>query len=252
MKVNVRLLLQTALLLVLCVVLQFLRGTAVYVTETIVSMVLIISVLSAGFLSAAVIAVLLPLFSWWIIGSAVLNAHPVIVLMMILGNLIQVGLFWFFAVWLSGRMPAPKPVSLSDPRFRRVLLTAAAASVLWGALSLAFLSSFASVLQLTSFTPALVLTLVMIAGVFLIFVCLWALFVRCPRFWAPVTGLILSSAAKALFLWLTVNKGILTSEEVRNAGMNFSVTPLLTALLGSLLACLIWIPIKKHLTEEKK
>lgn len=249
MKLNTRLLLQTALLLALGIAVQFLQSVSVYAAETIVSLILVISVLTGGFLSAAVIAVIVPLFSWWITGSAPVNAHPVIVLFLILANLIQVGLVWVFGVWLRKKLPAAKTLSLSSHRFRQVLLIALAASTLWGAVTLAFLSSFASVLQITSITPALIMTLVMVVGVFLVFVCLWAVAARFPACWSPIVGIILSAVAKALFLWLIVDKLILTSAESEAYRIYFTVTPLLTALLGSLAAFLIWLPIKKHLEK---
>lgn len=249
MKVNVRLIAQTALLLAVCVAVQFLRSTSVYVTESIVSLVLVLSVLTGGFFSAAVIAVIVPLTSWWITGSAIVNAHPLIVLWQIAANLLQVGLVWLFARWLRKKAPRTTAVKLSDSRFRLVILVALVACVLWGAVSLSFLSSFASVLQIPSITPALILTLVMIAGVFLVFVCLWALAARFPDVWSPIAGMVLGAVAKAMFLWLTVDKLTLTPAETASVGIEFSVTPLLTALLGSLVAFLVWLPLRKHLEK---
>ena len=100
MKINVRLIVQTVLLLVLCIAVQFLRSSSVYLTESVVSIVLVLSVMTGGFLSAAVVAVVVPLTSWWITGSAVISAHPLIVLCLIGANLIQVELVWLFAVYL--------------------------------------------------------------------------------------------------------------------------------------------------------
>lgn len=249
MKKSTRTILQTALLLLLCIGVQFLKSTSVYLSETVVSIVLILSVLTGGFFSAAVIAVIVPLTSWWITGSPVISSHPLIVFCLMGGNLIQVGLVWLFAVWLRKKMPKTEALHFSDSRFRLVLIVALVASVLWGAVSLSFLSSFASVLQVPSIGPALILTLVMICGVFLVFVCLWALVARFPDVWSLIAGTVLGAVAKAVFLWLIIDKAILTPAEVSEVNLEFSVTPLLTALLGSLVAFLIWLPLKKRLEK---
>lgn len=100
MNPKVRLLCRTALLLALCIASQFLKNLSVYITGSIVNAILILATLSCGLWSGAAISVIAPLTSWWITGSPIMNALPVIVPCVMAGNLILV-----LAVWLLARRP---------------------------------------------------------------------------------------------------------------------------------------------------
>ncbi len=250
MKWNVRLLCRTALLLALCIASQFFKNTSVFLTGSVVNTILIIATLSCGLLSGAAISVIAPLTSWWITGSPIMSAYPTIVPSVMVGNLILVAFVWLFAKWLKKRMPESKKMSFSDGRFRQVLLLVLIACILWAALTIAFISSLASVLQIGKTSPLLIVSLVMIAGVFLVFVSLWALVARMPQSWTLVAGMVIGSVVKALFLWLVIVKIILPAGAPEQVKMTFSVTQLLTSLIGSAIAFLVWIPLKKVFSEK--
>ena len=251
MKLNVQLLLRTALLLALCIASQFLKNASVYITGSIVNTVLIIATLSCGFWSASAISVIAPLTSWLITGSPVMSAYPAIVPVVMLGNIILVAFVWLFARWLAKRMPAAEKLSFKDNRFRLVALIVLIACALWSALTIAFISSLASLLNVSS-TPLLVVSLLMVAGVFVVFLGLWALVCRFPQTWSLVAGMVIGSVVKAIFMWLLIVKIILPEAAPEAVKLTFSVTQLLTALIGSLLAFLVWLPIRKIVPEEKK
>lgn len=249
MKINVRLLCRTALLLALCIASQFLKNTSVYITGPIVNAILILSTLSCGFFSGAAISVITPLTSWWITGSPIMSAHPAIVPCVMMGNLLLVTSTWLFARWLKSKLPDTERMRFSDNRFRIVLIVALVACVLWAAVTLAFISSLASALQIEEISSLFIVALVLIAGVFLVFVCLWALVARFPQTWSFIAGMVIGSVVKAIVMWLLIVKIILPNAAPDAIKMTFSVTQLLTALLGSVFAFLIWMPLKKWISE---
>lgn len=251
MKINVRLLCCTALLLALCIASQFLKNTSVYITGSVVNTILVIATLSCGFLSGAAISVIAPLTSWWITGSPIMGAYPAIVPCVMVGNLILVAFVWFFAKWIGKRMPVAEKLTFSDSRFRLVVLIVLIACALWSAITIAFISSLSSALQISATSPLLIVSLVMVAGVFLVFLCLWALVCRFPQSWSLIAGMVIGSVVKALFMWLVIVQIILPEAAPDAVKITFSVTQLLTALIGSLLAFLVWIPLKKTGFGEK-
>ena len=204
MKINVRLLCRTALLLALCIASQFLKNTSGYITGSVVNTILIVATLSCGFLSGATIGAIAPLTSWWITGSPVMSAYPAIVPCVMVGNLILVASVWLFAKWL--KMPTAEKLSFSDGRFRLVVLIALIACALWSALTIAFISSLSSALQISATSPLLIVSLVMVAGVFFVFVALWALVCRFPQSWSLIAGMVIGSVVKALFMWLVIDR----------------------------------------------
>ncbi len=251
MKLNVKLLLRTALLLALCIASQFLKNASVYITGSLVNTILIIATLSCGFWSATAIGVIAPLTSWLITGSPIMSAYPAIVPSVMAGNLIMVAFVWLFASWMHNRIPQAEKLSFRDGRFRLVALIVFIACALWAALTIAFVSSLASLLNVSA-TPLLIVSLLMIAGVFLIFLCLWALVSHFPQTWSHIAGMVIGSVVKAAFMWLVIVKIILPEAAPEAVKLTFSVTQLLTALLGSLLAFLVWLPIKKITAEGTK
>lgn len=174
MKINTRQLVQTALLLALCIVFQCLKGFSVYITGSAVNAVLIIATLSVGLYSGLLIAVIAPIVAFFLGATPIMNLIPWMIPIIMTGNSIIV-----VAVWLLQKKNLP-------------------------------------------------------------------------------VGLLAGSVCKATFLWLTVWYVILplfqtNIPEAKRAGMvasvqtTFSVTQLITALIGSVLAFLIWKPLKKYL-----
>lgn len=251
MKLNIRLLCRTALLLALCIASQFLKNTSVYLTGSVVNAILILATLSCGFLSGAAISVIAPLTSWWITGSPVMSAYPLIVPAVMAGNLMLVALVWLFARFLAKKMPAAKPLSRDDGQFRVVLILALVAAALWASVTVAFLSTLASLLQVSSVSPLLIASLIAITGSFLLFTCLWLLISRFPNTWALIAGMTLGSVLKAILMWLVIVKLILPDGAPDTVRLTFSVTQLLTALIGSFVAFLVWLPLRKALGKEQ-
>lgn len=259
MKINIRILCRTALLLALCIASQFLKNTSVYITGTIVSIILIVSVLSCGLLSGAVISVITPLTSWWITGSLLISAIPLLLPCIMLGNLIIVFSVWFFSAFLGRRVPTAERIQTNDNRFRLVLTVCLVAAVLWAAASIAFLSSLSAVLQLEKTSPLVWMSLISSIGVFLFFVLLWMLCCRFPKTWLLIAGCVVGSVVKAAVMWLLIVKAVLPSffpgsglpeTMLSVASSQFSITQLITALLASVIVVLIWTPLEKFLGKQ--
>ena len=254
MKPNVRRLCRTALLLALCIAAQFLKNTSVYLTGPVINAILILATLSCGLWSGAALSIVTPLTSWLITGSPIMSAYPLIVPCIMVGNLILALFVWLFGVRLAAKLPETQKLALSDAHFRSGLAVALVAAALWGSIGIAFLASFGELMQL-SLTPLLLVLLIALGGCFAFFAGLWVLAAKLPRSWTLIAGLVFGSVVKALFLWLTIARGILSNapalsaQAVAVAKTTFSITQLLTALLGSAVALLIWLPLRKLLTR---
>ena len=164
---NTKTIARTGALLAICIVFQLFKGVSVYITGPAVNAVIIIAVLSAGFLSGTIIAVIAPLVAFLVGATPILQMIPLMLPVIMFGNwLMAVGAYYY--------------------------------------------KKNSSVLSL-------------IAG----------------------------SAVKAAFLWLTVWYVMLPlfGQNVPDPAkaamkMTFSVTQLVTALIGSALAVMIWKLIK--------
>lgn len=251
MKINVRLLCRTALLLALCVASQFLKNTSVYLTGPVVNAVLILATLSCGFFSGAAIALITPLTSWWISGSPVMSAYPAVVPSVMGGNLLLVACVWLFALWLGKKIPQTERLRFSDSRFRIVAVIAAVACALWSGITLAFLTVFSSAFDIEGISSVFLTALGLIIGAFLVFLCLWALVARFPQTWSLIAGMVIGSVVKAVAMWVVIVRVILPQAAPEAVKLTFSVTQLITALLGSAVAFLVWIPLKKAISGGK-
>lgn len=264
MKINIRILCRTALLLALCIASQFLKNTSVYITGSIINAILIISVLSCGLLSGVAISVITPLTSWWITGSPLISAMPLLLPCIILGNLIIVCSVWCFSTWLGKRVPAAERITTKDSRFRLVLTVCLVAAVLWAGASIAFLSTLSSIselMQLSTASPLTWMSLISSVGIFLFSVLLWVLCCRFPKTWLLIAGCVVGAVLKSGVMWLLIVKGVLPAffpgsglpdAALAVASTQFSITQLVTALLGSVLAVLIWTPLGKFLKKPEQ
>ena len=259
MKINIRILCRTALLLALCIASQFLKNTSVYITDTIINAILIVSVLSCGLLGGTIISVITPLTSWWITGSPLISAIPLLLPCIMLGNLIIVFFVWFFFRWLGKHVPTAERIQTSDSRFRLVLTVCLVAAVLWAGASIAFLSALSAVLQLDKTSPLIWMSLISSIGVFLFFVLLWMLCCRFPKTWLLIAGCVVGSVVKAAVMWLLIVKAVLPAffpasglpeTMLSVASVQFSVTQLVTSLLASVIVVLIWAPLGKYLEKQ--
>lgn len=89
-KNNVNTITSTSLLLAICVVSQFIKNINVYVTGSIVNTCLIISVLYCGCYSGVILSVVTPITSFFITGSPIIMAVPIIMPLIMIGNIILV------------------------------------------------------------------------------------------------------------------------------------------------------------------
>lgn len=249
MKINTKMLCRAAILLALCIASQFLKNTSDYITGPIINAILIIATLSCGFIGASAIGLITPLTAWLITGSPIMSSYPAIVPCVMLGNVILVSCVWLFSQWLQKKFVTTSRLKLSDPMFRTVILIALIACALWTAIMIAFFSTIASALEVDA-SALLVMTLLSVVGVFLVFVCLWALAARFPTAWMMIAGMVIGSILKALFMWLMIVQTILPAATDSSVKLAFSVTQLLTALIGSAIAFLVWIPLKKLIPYE--
>lgn len=177
MKITTRHLVQTALLLALCIVFQCLKGISVYITGSAVNAVLILATLSVGLHSGLLIAAAAPIVAFFLGATPVMNLIPWMIPVIMAGNAILV---------LAVRLFQNKHL---------------------------------------------------------------------------IPGLLAGSVCKAGFLWLCVWYVILPlfqgnipapKQEVMITTIKatFSLTQLITALIGSVLAFLIWKPLHKYLKAE--
>ena len=92
MKITTKQLVQTALLLAICIVSQFFKGGGtffvIFVTGAIINACLIIAGLSCGMLCAAILAIITPITAFFIAASPVTAAIPAIVPCIMIGNLL--------------------------------------------------------------------------------------------------------------------------------------------------------------------
>lgn len=170
-----RRLVQTALLLALCLCFQLLKSISVYITGPLVNMVLIIAALSCGWQSGVIIGCLAPLIAYLIGATPIINMVPMMLPVIMVGNCL---------------------IALSAVLFKNEKLLPAGLAI-------------GSVAK---------------AGWLWIMVC----FVVLPVFGANVPPKALA-AAKA----------------------TFSVTQLITAAIGSVLALAVWKLLKKALNARK-
>lgn len=257
MKLNIRILCRTALLLALCIASQFLKNTSVYITGSIINAILIITVLSCGLLSGVILSVLTPLTSWLITGSPLMSAIPLLMPSIMLGNIILVVFVWLFARWLQKRTPKSQRIKTNEAQFRLVLLVGLVAAVLWAGICVSFLASLANTLQIGLSTSLILTILGCSVGVFLFFGLLWVLCCRFPKVWLLVAGGVLGSVVKAGVMWSIIVK-ILLPAHFSSLGkavpapvaLQFSIAQLITALIGSVLAVLIWMPLSKAIKQS--
>ncbi len=187
MKSNTKKLAQAALLLAICLLSQYFKNLSVYITGPVINACLIIATLAVGLPWALLLSVITPVTAFFISGSPIMAAIPLMFPAVMAGNAILVLFAYYFEKKLktSWRLPA---------------------GLICGSLC-----------------KALFMGLV-IVGVLL-----------------PVFGSnIASHLPKPEAL-----PGVLATAKV-----TFSVTQLVTGLIGSVLAYLIWMPLKKYLKNE--
>ena len=175
MKISIKQITTTAILLAICILSQFLKNLSVYITGPIINTCLIIAVLSVGLGCAVILSIITPITAFLITGSPVMSAVPLIIPCIMLGNII----LCICIAKLKGRGMSGNKIMLPAS----MIIGAIAKAIVMGVLI--------SVIVLPNMLPEKFL---------------------------PKLGAL---------------------------QIQFSVTQLVTALIGSVLAYIIWIPLKK-------
>lgn len=188
MKLSTKQLVQTALLLAICIASQYFKNLSVYITGPIVNTTIIIAVLSAGLWSGILISVIAPVTAFFFTGSPIMAAIPLMFPVIMAGNIVLAVCVWLFERKFS---------------FQGKL---AAGMVTGSVLKAAFL------------------------GIVVVLIIL-------PLFGSSIAARLPKPEALP---------GVLAAAKI-----TFSVTQLITSLSGSVLAYVIWMPLKKYLRAEE-
>lgn len=186
-KLSTRQLVQTALLLTICIISQYFKNISVYITGPVVNAVIIIAALTVGVWSAVLISIIAPVTAFFFTGSPIMAAIPLMFPAVMAGNVILAVCVWYFQNKLrfKGKLPAGM--------------------------------FFGSVLKALFMGVVIVLVLLPVFG-----------------------GHIAAKLPKPEAL-----PGVLKA-----AKTTFSVTQLITSLMGSVLAYIVWMPLKKWMANE--
>ena len=184
MKITTKQLVQTALLLAICIASQYFKNLSVYITGPIVNLTIILAVLSVGLWSGLLLSIIAPVTAFFFTGSPIMAAIP---LMFPAGNAVLAVTVWYFQKKTSFKWRLP-------------------AGLIAG-----------SVLK------------AVFMGIVIVLIIL-------PIFGDNIASKLPKPEALPMVL--------------ATAKVTFSVTQLTTALIGSVLAYLIWMPLKKYLKTE--
>lgn len=187
MKISTKQLMQTALLLAICIASQFLKNLSVYLTGPVVNTTIIIAVLAVSLWSGLIISIIAPVTAFFISGSPLMAAIPLMFPAVMAGNAILALSVWYFQNHFHFRYKLP-------------------AGLLAGSL-------------LKAAFMGIVIVLILL-----------------PSFGAGVAEHLPKPEALPVVL--------------AAARITFSITQLITALTGSVLAYIIWIPLQKYLHKE--
>ena len=197
MKFTTRGLVQTGLLLAVCIASQFFKNLSVYLTGPIVNTTIILAVLAVGLWSGILIGVIAPVSAFFISGSPIMAAIPLMFPVIMGGNIILAVCVQFFYTKKSVSGKSNTSKGSAAQRLSTGL-------ILGSVLKAAFMGAVIVLILLPSFGSNIA--------------------ARLPK-------------PEAL-------PGVLAT-----ARITFSLTQLITALTGSLLAYLVWIPLRKYLEK---
>ena len=187
MKITTKQLVQTALLLAICIASQYFKNLSVYITGPIVNLTIILAVLSVGLWSGLLLSIIAPVTAFFFTGSPIMAAIPLMFPAVMAGNAVLAVTVWYFQKKTSFKWRLP-------------------AGLIAG-----------SVLKAVFMGIVIVLIILPIFG-----------------------DNIASKLPKPEALPMVI----------ATAKVTFSVTQLTTALIGSALAYVIWMPLKKYLKAE--
>ena len=86
MKLSTKQLVQTALLLAICIASQYFKNVSVYITGPIVNTTIIIAVLAVGLWSGLLISIIAPITAFFFTGSPIMAAIPLMFPDVMAGN----------------------------------------------------------------------------------------------------------------------------------------------------------------------
>lgn len=184
MKLSTKQLVQTALLLAICVASQYFKNISVYITGPVVNTTIIIAVLAVGLWSGLLISIVAPVTAFFFTGSPIMAAIPLMFPAVMAGNAVLAVCVWYFQNKLKFKWRLPAGL--------------AAGSVLKA----------------------------LFMGIVIVLILL------------PVFGDNIASH---------LPKPEALPAVLATAKTTFSVTQLITSLIGSVLAYLIWLPLQKYL-----
>ena len=187
MKITTKQLVQTALLLAICIASQYFKNLSVYITGPIVNLTIILAVLSVGLWSGLLLSIIAPVTAFFFTGSPIMSAIPLMFPAVMAGNAVLAVTIWYFQKKTSFKWRLP-------------------AGLIAG-----------SVLK------------AVFMGIVIVLIIL-------PIFGDNIASKLPKPEALPMVL--------------ATAKVTFSVTQLTTALIGSVLAYLIWMPLKKYLKTE--
>lgn len=187
MKVTTKQLVQTALLLAICIASQYFKNLSVYITGPIVNLTILIAVLSVGLWSGILLSIIAPVTAFFFTGSPIMAAIPLMFPAVMAGNAVLAITVWYFQTKLKFKWSLP------------------AGLITGSVLKAAFM------------------------GVVIVLIIL------------PIFGD--NIAAK-------LPKPEALPKVLATARITFSVTQLTTSLIGSALAYVIWLPLKKYLQNQ--
>ena len=187
MKITTKQLVQTALLLTICIVSQYFKNLSVYITGPIVNLTIILAVLSVGLWSGLLLSIIAPVTAFFFTGSPIMAAIPLMFPAVMAGNAVLAITGWYFQEKTSFKWRLP------------------AGLVAGSVLKAVFM------------------------GIVIVLIIL-------PIFGDNIASKLPKPEALPMVL--------------ATAKVTFSVTQLTTALIGSALAYVIWMPLKKYLKAE--
>lgn len=187
MKITTKQLVQTALLLAICIASQYFKNLSVYITGPIVNLTIILAVLSVGLWSGLLLSIIAPVTAFFFTGSPIMAAIPLMFPAVMAGNAVLAITVWYFQEKTSFKWRLP------------------AGLVAGSVLKAIFM------------------------GVVIVLIIL------------PIFGNNIASKLPKLEALPMV---------LATAKVTFSITQLTTALIGSALAYVIWMPLKKYLKAE--
>lgn len=188
MKITTKQLVQTALLLTICIVSQYFKNLSVYITGPIVNLTIILAVLSVGLWSGLLLSIIAPVTAFFFTGSPIMAAIPLMFPAVMAGNVVLAITVWYFQEKTSFKWRLP------------------AGLVAGSVLKAIFM------------------------GVVIVLIIL-------PIFGDNIASKLPKPEALPMVL--------------ATAKVTFSITQLTTALIGSALAYVIWLPLKKYLKTEQ-